>query len=478
MTKPASTSSSARSLTPGEVVGGAYRVVRTLHEGKQGTVVEVEQIRLGRRFALKTLGAHFAKDVAAQKRLIKEVELLSKLDHPHIVPIVDFNRTAQGEPYLVMELLQGEPLGARLAPGQTFEIQRALTIGSHVASALAAAHAKGICHRSLNPRHVYVTESGGGPFAHVFGLSLYHHLPAAQSGEHALVPSSRYLAYVAPEQKKSGSVAADELGDQYALAVMIYHMLTGAVPEIRWGVMSLFRRGQSPIAPPSGFRSGIPNALDRVILRGLSQDPAGRYAKMSDFAAALLEAGRNYFRRSFHGVERPSTPPSAPVSGTRSADLSLTPTGFPTSHSSVPPKPTSDRHSAPSSLTGELALLEDLIRVARTAPIQMDAVNAILQLLQKAENTMSTQVERRVSDNHRVFEEILQRYLGGSISVLEVRSIPENHPELTPKRAFLLSCIDGVTTTTEVVQLSPLPRLETLANLAAMMRSGILRAKS
>lgn len=478
MTKPASTNSSSRILTPGEVIGGAYRVVRTLHEGQQGTVVEVEQIRLGRRLALKTLGAHFAKDVAAQKRLIKEVELLSKLDHPHIVPIVDFNRTADGEPYLVMELLQGTSLGSHLAPGQTLEIPRALTIGAHVASALAAAHAKGICHRSLNPRHVYLTESSGAPFAHVFGLSLSHHSPAAQSGEHALIPSSRYLAYLAPEQKKSGGALADELADQYALSVMIYHMLTGSVPEVRGGVMSLFRRSQPPISPPSGFRSGIPPALDRVLLRGLSQDPAGRYAKMSDFSAALLEAGRNYFRRSTTVTPPPPMPSGAPLSGARPLDSPNTPSGFPASPSSVPPKPSSDRSSHPNSLTGELALLEDLIRVARTAPILMDAVNAILQLLQKAENTMSTQVERRVSDNHRVFEDILLRYLGGAISVLEVRSIPESHPELTPKRAFLLSCIDGVTTTNEVVQLSPLPRLETLANLSAMMRAGILRAKS
>lgn len=479
MSKPFASDESARRLAPGEVVGGVYRVVRTLHEGHHGLVVEAEQSRLGRRVALKMLGAHWENEILAQKRLIKEVELLSKLDHPHIVSVIDFNRTPEGEPYLVMELLQGESLCSQLAPGQAMDVPRALTIGSHIASALAAAHAKGICHGTLNPRHVNLTESSGSSFARVFGFALSSPLPGGQSGEHALVPSSRNLAYLAPEQKKPGAQVADELSDQYALSVMLYHMLTGFVPEVRGGVMSLFRRGQSSIAPPSSFRSGIPPALDRVLLRGLTQDPAGRYPRMSDFAAALLEAGRNYLRRSVQPTERPLRSTVPPHSAAR-------PTASPPAPvSSDVIFPSGDRSrrggerisSPPSSLTGELAELEGLIRLARSAPILSDAVNAILQLLQKAENTMSTQVERRVSDNHRFFEEILQRYLGGASAIFEVQAASKYDGALTPKRAFLLSRVDGVTNLSEVLQLSPLPRLETLAQLAALMRAGLIRQK-
>lgn len=479
MSKPFASDESARGLAPGEVVGGVYRVVRTLHAGHHGTIVEAEQLRLGRRVALKMLGAHFGHEILAQKRLIKEVELLSKLDHPHIVPVIDFNRTAEGEPYLVMELLQGEQLSSRLAPGQALEIPRALTIGSHVASALAAAHSKGICHRTLNPRHVNLVDSGNGTFARVFGFALSSPSSGDKSGEHTLVPSSRNLAYIAPEQRKAGASVADESSDQYALAVLLYHMLTGFVPEVRGGVMSLFRRGQSPISPPSSFRSGIPPALDRVLLRGLSQEPSGRYPRTSDFAAALLEAGRNYLRRSADQTERFSLSSIPPRSQARPAGSPHTPV----SSEAISPNGDTARisperiSSAPSSLTGELTELEALIRIARSAPILGDAVNAILQLLKKGENTMSTQVERRVSDNHRIFEDILQRYLGGSSAIFEVQSNSKYDTELTPKRAFLLSRIDGVTNLSEVLQLSPLPRLDTLAELAALMRAGLIRER-
>jgi hypothetical protein len=104
-------------------------------------------------------------------------------------------------------------------------------------------------------------------------------------------------------------------------------------------------------------------------------------------------------------------------------------------------------------------------------------VSATLQVLARSENTMSTQVERRVSDNHRLFEEILLKYLGGISAVLEVQTISNDDPELTPKRAFLLSRIDGVMASGEILQLSPLPRLETLAHLAALRRAGMIRAR-
>lgn len=502
MSKPGASDQSAHALAPGAVIGGVYRVVGMLHDGQHGRVVEVEQMRLGRRVALKTLGTHFANEHIAQKRLIKEVELLSKLDHPHVVPVIDFNRMPDGEPYLVMELLQGESLSARLAPGQSLEIPRALTIGSHVVSALAAAHAKGICHRTLNPRHVNLIESGGGPFARVFGFALSSLAPLGQSGEHAAF-STRNLAYIAPEQRKPGAPGADELCDQYAVAVLIYHMLTGFVPEVRGGMLSLFRREKAPFSPPSAYRSGIPPALDRVILRGLSQDPSGRYPRMSDFAAALLDAGRNYLRRSSQpAMDRPSGPPALPRSSTPpySAARPTQPPGGSSSsaHSAdtIAVASGANRPSRiPSSLTSELAELEDLIRAARSAPNLSEAVDATVRALARAENTMSTQVERRVNDNHRFFEEILQRYLGGGSSVLQLHTPSGGPPSgsvltrdahapspndavLTPKRAFLLSRIDGVTTSAELLQLSPLPRLDTLAHLAALMRAGVIRVKA
>ncbi len=468
------------SLAPGQVIGGLYRVVRTIHEGRNGVVVEAEQTRLGRRVAIKTLDARLTGDPAAQRRLTKEAELISKLEHPHIVQVLDFNRTLSGVPYLVMELLEGELLGSLLISGNPLDIPRALRIGSHVASALAAAHAKGIAHRKLNPNHVSLSEANDGTFARVIGFGVSARASAGQSGEHELVPSTRYLAYIPPEQQKPGGNASDELGDQYALGVLIYHMLTGFVPEIRGGVMSIFRRGHSPIDRPSAHRSGIPPALDRVLLRALSQDPAGRYPKISEFASALLEAGRGYLRRSGQStVPPPTTSKFPPVSGAREFERASTP---PARTASIPPAsaiPGGARRASltPSSLSSELAEVEGCIRDARAARNLEDAVPAVLRALALAEKTTSTQVERRISDNHRFFEEILQSYLAVPESILAARPNAEKARDatvLTPKRAFLLSRLDGEMTSGEVLQLSPLPRLETMTHLAELIRAEVI----
>lgn len=479
MQKPVPRNEARLRVAPGDVIGGLYHVIRTIHEGRNGVVVEAEQSRLGRRVALKTLAPRLIFDPAAQRRLTKEAELISRLDHPHIVQVIDFNRTSSGVPYLVMELLEGRLLSALLGPGQSLEIPRALTIGSHVASALAAAHAKGIAHRTLNPTHVSLSEPNDGTFARVLGFGASARAATGQSGEHELVPSTRHLAYIPPEQKKPGGQVSDELGDQYALAVMIYHMLTGFVPEVRGGVMSIFRRGQSPIDPPSAHRSGIPPALDRVLLRGLSQDPVGRYQKMSEFAAALLEAGRNYLRRSSRDTLRPPTSSMPPNSGAPALQSQVpSRAGI-----SFPPPSAADGAASvrltrpPIERTSEQIEVEDMIRTARAARNLEDAVPAVLKALSLSENTVSTQVERRVSDNHRFFEEILQSYLSVPESILAVRggaNLAGKAAVLSPKRAFLLSRVDGEMTSGEILQLSPLPRLETMAHLAELIRAEVI----
>jgi serine/threonine-protein kinase len=142
----------------GSVLGGVYQVTRLIGEGGMGWVYEARQLRLNKRVAVKLMARELASNQEALARFHREAEVTSHLGHPHLVNVMDFGTTEAGEPYLVMEYLDGEDLDHRIHRVGRLPIDTAVAITTQVASALAAAHAEGIVHRDLKPANVFLVK--------------------------------------------------------------------------------------------------------------------------------------------------------------------------------------------------------------------------------------------------------------------------------------------------------------------------------
>src|SRR5262245_8935975 len=157
----------------GETLNDAYRVIRLIGEGAMGGIYEARMLRLDKRVAIKVLSRELAANGAALLRFHREAEITSQLGHPNIITVFDFGTTDQGQPYLVMEFLEGERLAYRRARVQPLPLPAAVRIATHGASALAETHAKGVIHRDLKPANVFLSQIQGEDFAKIldFGIS-------------------------------------------------------------------------------------------------------------------------------------------------------------------------------------------------------------------------------------------------------------------------------------------------------------------
>ena len=158
----------------GAVLGGAYQVTRLIGEGGMGAVYEALQLRLNKRVAIKVMSRELASNSEALTRFRREAEVTSRLGHPHLVNVMDFGATDSGEPYLVMEYLDGEDLDHRIRSVGRLPLEVAVEVTRQVASALAAAHDEGIVHRDLKPANVFLLKvKGEADFVKVldFGIS-------------------------------------------------------------------------------------------------------------------------------------------------------------------------------------------------------------------------------------------------------------------------------------------------------------------
>ncbi|HYJ33028.1 MAG TPA: protein kinase [Candidatus Binatia bacterium] len=256
-----------------------YRILRPLGAGGMGEVFLAEDEKLGRRVALKFLPRMEAADPERRERLKREARALASLSHPGIAAIHALEEH-DGRLFLVMEYIEGETLGERLArrPLPVPElIDRALTL----AEALAHAHGRGVIHRDIKPGNVLITPEGGTKLAD-FGLALL-------GGETRLTAegvSAGTADHMSPEQTRGQTL--DARSDLFSLGVTLYESLTGVRPFARGSLEATFHavRAEEP-EPPTALRSGIPLELDRIVVKLLRKDPGERYQTASDLAADL-----------------------------------------------------------------------------------------------------------------------------------------------------------------------------------------------
>jgi serine/threonine-protein kinase len=264
-----------------------YRVERELGAGGMATVYLAHDLRHERQVAIKVLHPDLGAALGAE-RFLAEIKVTAKLQHPHILPLLD-SGAADGLLFYVMPFVAGETLRARLQREQQLPVEDALQLAREVADALACAHAQGVIHRDIKPENILLPGGAGTQHALVadFGIAL-----AVQSaGSARMTQTGLSLGtpqYMSPEQAM-GERTIDARSDVYALGAVLYEMLTGEPPFSGATVQSIVAKvlTERPVAPRA-LRDTVPPAVDQAVLRALAKLPADRFPS----AAALGEALR------------------------------------------------------------------------------------------------------------------------------------------------------------------------------------------
>ena len=278
-----------RPLPQGTILGSTYRVEQQLGKGGMGSVYRATHCRLEREFAVKVLHAAVERDEQSLSRFEQEALVTSKLGHPHIVEVIDFNHSAEGYPYIVMELLEGEDLGARLRRVGQLGLGLIASIIRQTAEALEAAHRSGIVHRDLKPENIFLCRRGKrNDFIKLldFGMSKVSGRAnnLTRTGEVFGTPW-----YMAPEQITGAGV--DPRSDIFSLGAITYRMATGrlAFPGDNLHQV-IYRVVNKDPSPMSEYLSTLPRDFERVVARAMHKDKDKRYNFVSDFAHDLSVA--------------------------------------------------------------------------------------------------------------------------------------------------------------------------------------------
>jgi eukaryotic-like serine/threonine-protein kinase len=264
---------------------GRYQVTRLLGQGGMGVVYAAHDDRLDRPVAIKVVRSDALADETARVRFRREARAAARVSHPHICPLYEFDED-NGQPFLVMELLEGEPLSARLERG-AIPLAETMTIAEPMLDALAALHRRGIVHRDLKPANVFLTAHGVKLLD--FGLAQpmsgdEQTRELALTGRNVVIGTPQYMA---PEQLFEGRV--DERADVFAAAAVIYEMLAGR-PAFDGGTLTaiLHSVGYTEPAPLEG--SPEVARIDAVLRQGMAKNPEDRTSRADLLAAGLRDA--------------------------------------------------------------------------------------------------------------------------------------------------------------------------------------------
>jgi serine/threonine-protein kinase len=295
----------------GAVIANTYEIKRLLGRGGMGTVWEAHHARLpGKRVAIKVLHPEVARDQESLARFRREAEIATRIGHPNIVEVHDFNELADGTPYLILEFLEGCDLEDRLRRGP-MPIAAVIALTRQISSALRAAHREGVIHRDLKPQNVFLartTDNAGNEteMAKVldFGISKIRGSSTVQTQDSTILGTPQYMA---PEQATGAHQSVDARTDVFALGAMVYEMLAGrpafegqTIPEV---VFKVVYEDPRPLAELAGIDPGIARAVHVA----LSKEQDERFASVEEFVEALSGTGL-----SVSGPNAP-TPITAPV---------------------------------------------------------------------------------------------------------------------------------------------------------------------
>jgi serine/threonine-protein kinase len=222
-----------------------------------------------------------------EKRFRREIEILSKLDHPNILPFLDHGITETGGLYLVTPYVAGETLRKRLQREKRLAVRDAIAIATDVASALDYAHMRALMHRDIKPANILLDE--GRVIVADFGISrataVEDYAQITVSGISLGTPE-----YMSPEQI-SGASQLDGRCDIYALGCVVYEMLTGKPPFTGSTSQIFLQHRNEPPRPIRDVRADVPIGVDAAVMRSLAKVRASRFRKAGEFAEAMIASG-------------------------------------------------------------------------------------------------------------------------------------------------------------------------------------------
>ncbi len=311
-------------ITIGSVVGGKYRLVRLLGDGGMGSVYEALHTGLGSRVAVKVLHPELARRAGLVERFLQEARVAAQIRSPHVVHVTDVDRTPDGDAYIVMDLLEGEPLSSVMDRERKLPPPLACDYAMQILEALEAAHALGVIHRDLKPENVFVTLASGKPLLKLidFGIAKARRTEEQKNLTVAGVVMGT-AEYMAPEQARSAD-KVDARADVYAVGVMLYEMIAGSRPvtgEDARVIAYKVERGE--VIPLLRAMPDAPREIAGLVHRAMAARPELRFPSATDMRRAVEEvvAGKRVGGGMAPSMPVPRPASVAPVAPARAAEV-------------------------------------------------------------------------------------------------------------------------------------------------------------
>ncbi len=277
-------------FAPGDIFLEKYEILRPIGAGGMGSVFQARHVRFPKLYAIKVINPNLMEDPTMIQRFEREARLMAEVGHRNAVTIFDFG-VSDDICYLVMEYLKGETLRQRLRRAGTFDAAQLRSFAEQMCCVLGVMHRKKIIHRDLKPDNIYFHQDEDGEEVLKvldFGIAK---LGSTLGGPDMTVPGAVIGTpdYMSPEQCHGGTV--DARSDLYALGIIFFHVLTGALPFDNDNPMTvMYRQVNEPAPNPCSFNPDIPAPVANVILKMLAKEPNRRYRNAHDVLEAIFEA--------------------------------------------------------------------------------------------------------------------------------------------------------------------------------------------
>ncbi|MEA2749819.1 MAG: eukaryotic-like serine/threonine-protein kinase [Myxococcales bacterium] len=302
-------------IKAGDVLDRKYRVERVLGTGGMGMVVAARHVQLGQRVALKFMLKEALADPGNAERFAREARAAVRLQSPHTAKVLDVGKLKNGEPYMVMDYLDGQDLDEVLQRNGAMTPHMAVEYILQACEAFAEAHSLGMIHRDIKLKNLFLVKTvDGRPLVKVLDFGLAKTIGAL--GDVSLTATSAVFGspqYMSPEQMRSAK-DVDTRSDIWSIGVCLYELLTARLPFDAAGLAEICAMVlKDPVPPPSKWAIGLPPDLDAVVVKCLEKDPKNRYQTVAELAFALepwtaIEGSANRILHVMQTVQKTDIP--------------------------------------------------------------------------------------------------------------------------------------------------------------------------